>query len=364
MNVCIVSQGMERGYSPPSRVSRGDNRRGNAHWSPVRSRRGTPDWNRYGRDTRGYHSITQPGGMRRRTRCPTRWDAPRPMWWGRNTVRSPLRERLTRWNASRRIQPGRHAARSPLRERERRWDTPRLSRQEWNVVNPQRERVMRHCQGDIQGTSGEEVHQSSEHQRSEEERHSICVHRVEPCEEEEVDFSVEPGELCVVEEEDLEEVVTGSGISGGEEAADLGSPTVSAGVNPAGSVDTSASVETQRVGEAARRSCPMCQKEVKKVFRHMMALHLPWFFSPETACWECRKEVGTLSKLAHHRKVHRCSTQEWSLGVWLVAMRQLLEELARMLQVRVQHVHLKAVGVPTPVGPLREMLLIFLEEVA
>ena len=90
----------------------------------------------------------------------------------------------------------------------------------------------------------------------------------------------------------------------------------------------------QRDKLAMIRSCPICNRTARKIYRHILAEHLPWFFSPETACWNCQVAFGTLSKLAHHRKRNRCGNREWPLGQWLLSMKRLFEELAGMLNCR------------------------------
>ena len=226
--------------------------------------------------------------------------------------------------------------------------------------------------------------------------------------EDEVDFSVDPNYLVFLgEEEDELSEFPGSPTAQAEvnpevlqpvepRVVHLGSPTAQAVVNPevqlpvsqqvsSGSpaVDTRVHIEVSDEGPrevswdvrsvksedgrqhnkpAAMRSCPVCSQTARKIYRHILAEHLPWFFSLETACWDCQVAFGTLSKLAHHRKYMGCSDRIWPLGQWLLSMKRLLGELARMLNCKQEHIHIMAQCVPTPVAPLREVLLMFMEE--
>ena len=52
----------------------------------------------------------------------------------------------------------------------------------------------------------------------------------------------------------------------------------------------------QRDKRAMIRNCPTCNRTARKIDRHILAEHLPWFFSPATASWNCQVAFGTLSK--------------------------------------------------------------------
>ena len=47
-------------------------------------------------------------------------------------------------------------------------------------------------------------------------------------------------------------------------------------------------------------TCPTCDKQVGHLRRHVGALHLPWFWDPTTACWECGINLSTSPKLKNH----------------------------------------------------------------
>jgi hypothetical protein len=38
------------------------------------------------------------------------------------------------------------------------------------------------------------------------------------------------------------------------------------------------------------RTCPVCEKLVKHLKQHILYCHIPWYFSPHTACWLCRQQ--------------------------------------------------------------------------
>ena len=47
-------------------------------------------------------------------------------------------------------------------------------------------------------------------------------------------------------------------------------------------------------------TCPTCDKQVGHLRRHVRALHLPCFWDPTTACWECGINLLTSPKLDNH----------------------------------------------------------------
>ena len=202
--------------------------------------------------------------------------------------------------------------------------------------------------------------------------------------EEEVDFSVDPNELVYIGEEvaDAQADLSESAelvYSGEEEVADAQADRPGSCVNavtaPSGvteSLATSVAVHLGKHEEVEEQTaegksgkakiCQVCGKKVKRRQRHMLAAHLPWFFSPDTACWKCGVECGTLSKLLHHRVLHGCEGIEWPLDQWIGNMVQLLTDLAVMVGCRVEHIHLKVPSIPVEISPLREVLLGMVEE--
>jgi len=65
--------------------------------------------------------------------------------------------------------------------------------------------------------------------------------------------------------------------------------------------------------------CPMCPLlKPPHVVQHVNTTHLPWYFSPATACWTCRKQFGSPSTLEKHLSgcphgafIHDGQLQEW-----------------------------------------------------
>ena len=120
--------------------------------------------------------------------------------------------------------------------------------------------------------------------------------------------------------------------------------------------------DTRRVkSTVAGKMCPVCLKRFGKVYRHVLAEHLPWYFQPEVACWTCKKAMKTAAKLEDHTK-RGCGETRWSLEVWVASMIALLEALAKMLGVEADAVHHGAPLLQHSVSPVREALLLFVEE--
>ena len=112
---------------------------------------------------------------------------------------------------------------------------------------------------------------------------------------------------------------------------------------------------------SSSRECEVCGKTARKVFRHVLATHLPWFFSPETACWSCEKQFATMSSLLHHQRVKRCA-MGWDLELWVASMRTLVIDIAGLLGVNWREIHLEVPRISTPMGAVREALLMVVEE--
>ena len=232
--------------------------------------------------------------------------------------------------------------------------------------------------------------------RSDRDRVAVLSRRNEDADaESDVDFSMDPSELMYIGEE--EPVVSGdslSSLSGVEvKSAERLVTQVEVGdedpVDPVDSLSSPTGVEVQSAGKRViqaegssdqrkvvmrkasmdsvtgrkgKRTCPVCNKGVAKVHRHVLAAHLPWFFNPETACWSCKQDCGTVSKLVHHRKDKECAAEQWPLGLWVANMVALLEELAGMLACQPQNLHLQVQETSGDISPLREVLVEFLEE--
>ena len=75
------------------------------------------------------------------------------------------------------------------------------------------------------------------------------------------------------------------------------------------------------IASSRRRSCPLCQKTVDHLRRHVEKYHLHWYFWPELACWQCQESCVTSGQLW---RVHGgCSggalKNSW-LKVWVATM--------------------------------------------
>lgn len=46
------------------------------------------------------------------------------------------------------------------------------------------------------------------------------------------------------------------------------------------------------------RNCPLCFEVVDRPRRHVIRFHLPWYWMPTTACWQCRKQEAQRGKHA------------------------------------------------------------------
>ena len=101
------------------------------------------------------------------------------------------------------------------------------------------------------------------------------------------------------------------------------SPHIPPATGPASSVST------------RMRSCPICGREVHSVKRHVEMEHFPWYFTPEIACWQCKRATENHCSLMDR---HKCCV-EWEVGrlteerflSWIQTMKELLQEMAILL---------------------------------
>ena len=90
----------------------------------------------------------------------------------------------------------------------------------------------------------------------------------------------------------------------------------------------------RRSQAGASRQCGICGSHMGKVVRHLQSKHLPWWFVPETACWECGTAQGSYSQLENHCKRHHAVRRgTWPLPQWLASMRALKDRLLEVLHV-------------------------------
>ena len=60
---------------------------------------------------------------------------------------------------------------------------------------------------------------------------------------------------------------------------------------------TSSVRKTRMTPKVGKKECPICRQTVTTMKRHVEAKHLPWYFSPDLACWQCRFAEETTMKL-------------------------------------------------------------------
>ena len=125
----------------------------------------------------------------------------------------------------------------------------------------------------------------------------------------------------------------------------IGGPSGSARVPVVSStapVDTPASAPVSSVTDqpastgsgkkTASRECPLCKARVLVLKRHVELEHLPWYFTPELACWKCQVGVeNSCSLLDRHAGCRDEVFTEKRFLQWLQTMGLLLEELGKIL---------------------------------
>lgn len=86
---------------------------------------------------------------------------------------------------------------------------------------------------------------------------------------------------------------------------------------------------------AKGKPCSMCGKLVAGKFqRHLGQAHLPWYLSPFTACWSCRKQEDALAFL--YQRHHHTQQASWNfddehLREWLAAAAGFLFTFTRIM---------------------------------
>ena len=83
------------------------------------------------------------------------------------------------------------------------------------------------------------------------------------------------------------------------------------------------------------KPCTMCGKLVAGKFqRHLSQAHLPWYLSPFTACWSCRKQEDALAFLyqRHHHPPHvSWNFDDEHLREWLAAVTGFIFTFTRIM---------------------------------
>ncbi|VDI49303.1 Hypothetical predicted protein [Mytilus galloprovincialis] len=76
--------------------------------------------------------------------------------------------------------------------------------------------------------------------------------------------------------------------------------------------------------------CILCPLKARHPARHALDKHLPWYFSPQTACWSCSKQER---RLDYHGKEHHTAEEKFLLDEdeygesWVQLMSGLFREL-------------------------------------
>ena len=77
--------------------------------------------------------------------------------------------------------------------------------------------------------------------------------------------------------------------------------------------------------QSGRNPCMVCGRVVAKMGRHVISNHLPWFFQPDTACWMCEVQEGSLCFLQEkHDHFYYWEFDDRHLGRWRRLMLGLL----------------------------------------
>ena len=115
--------------------------------------------------------------------------------------------------------------------------------------------------------------------------------------------------------------------------------------------------------------CPLCNKVVDMVKRHMEKKHLPWFFTPELVCWACAKVQENGAQLWANLANCPGEFSDHRLGLWAVAVWKWLEHLAEFLQLgglsqllgKVVQERLYPLSSGNNISPTRKLLMMWLQ---
>ena len=90
----------------------------------------------------------------------------------------------------------------------------------------------------------------------------------------------------------------------------------------------------RRTPKVGKKDCPICGQTVTILKRHVEAKHLPWYFSPELACWQCRFAEETTMKLwGRHGACVNGQFDNEQLRTWSATMWGWISLAARFLEV-------------------------------
>ena len=95
--------------------------------------------------------------------------------------------------------------------------------------------------------------------------------------------------------------------------------------------ETPAREDRPAAREPADLYCPVCQCRIRerRLHKHIEALHLPWWLVPDHACWRCRVQEASVSRLyARHGSTCSPTMSEADAGTWA----QLCNGLIRLIR--------------------------------
>ena len=138
--------------------------------------------------------------------------------------------------------------------------------------------------------------------------------------------------------------------------------------------ESAISSQSQPKGSVCHRKprqqvCPLCNKVVDMVKRHMEKKHLPWFFTPELACWACAKVQENGPQLWTSHAICPGEFNDHRLGLWAVAVWKWLELLAESLHLgglsqllgKVVQERLYPLSSGSNISPTRKLLMMWLQ---
>ena len=90
------------------------------------------------------------------------------------------------------------------------------------------------------------------------------------------------------------------------------------------------SYQSEREGTQVKY-CELCNKRYKKIFRHWLIRHLPWYVDPLKSCWNCRVNEVDKSSLYEFHEGHSGFFNERRMHQWVAVMTGLLFHITQLL---------------------------------
>ena len=90
----------------------------------------------------------------------------------------------------------------------------------------------------------------------------------------------------------------------------------------------------ERARKVRKHECPFCQRMVGTMKSHLEQEHFPWYFNPETACWQCEVAEGSAAYLRCKHLKARCPLGRFNnqyMYQWLLVMKGVLDWLMEEL---------------------------------